>query len=311
MSSTDTADEAGGEAIFSSDGLPPLAAPRAPKIASSVSSNKQGNDVLDSNNLVDPAAAVSIFSQRPKESAHEKLARLQREVSELEKEMQNEDVSKLAAELSSRLETGVNAQDNLTKLLDDHMKTKSDDKVEGMGVVYELYGGTVSSSGTTEERLLKLEQVIGGSASTPLLTRLEAIEHKMKRVNNKALEDASTRAKVIRSDLEAASKARSKLSSSTSSADNKTIAELHAQLIQLEGISEHLPALTHRLQQLAHLHVNGANVSSRLTESEASLTTVQGSLNNLGSSMEKVEQGMIESIKTMDSNLKKLEDKLS
>lgn len=119
-----------------------------------------------------------------------------------------------------------------------------------------------------------------------------------------------TRAADYSSDLEAASKARSKLSSSTSSADNKTIAELHAQLIQLEGISEHLPALTHRLQQLAHLHVNGSNVSSRLAEAEASVTNIQGSLGNLESSMEKVEQGMLESIKTMDANLKALEEKL-
>lgn len=196
MSSIDTADEAGGEAIYSSDGLPPLATPRAPKIASSVA--KQGDDILDSDNLVDPAAAVSFFAHRPKESAQEKLARLQKEVSELEKEVTSEDVSKLAAELSSRLEIGVSAQDNLAKLLDDHMNTKSKKETEESGMVYELYGGTASSSGTTEDRLLQLEQVIGGSASTPLLARLEAIENKMKRVDNKALEDASTRAKVIR-----------------------------------------------------------------------------------------------------------------
>jgi hypothetical protein len=202
MSSTDTADEAGGEAIYSSDGLPPLVTPRAPKIASNAVS-KGGDDVLDSDHLVDPTAAVSIYTQRPTESAQEKLARLQREVSELEKEMQSEDVSKLAAQLSSRLERGLNTQDNLTKLLDDHMNIKSSsssDKKEENGLVYELYGGTATSasSSSTEERLLKLEQVIGGSASTPLLARLEAIENKMKRVDSKALEDASTRAKVIR-----------------------------------------------------------------------------------------------------------------
>jgi hypothetical protein len=197
----DNADEAGGEAIYSSDGLPPLATPRAPKLATNAIS-KGGDDVLDSDHLVDPTAAVAIFTQRPTESAQEKLARLQREVSELEKEMQSEDVSKLAAQLSSRLETGLNTQDNLTKLLDDHMKIKSSssDKKEENGLVYELYGGTATagSSSSTEERLMKLEQVIGGSASTPLLARLEAIENKMKRVDSKALEDASTRAKVIR-----------------------------------------------------------------------------------------------------------------
>jgi small-conductance mechanosensitive channel len=112
------------------------------------------------------------------------------------------------------------------------------------------------------------------------------------------------------SDLEAASKARSKLTSSSSSADNKTISELHAQLIQLEGLSEHLPALTHRLQQLAHLHVGAANFSSRLTQSEESLAKIQGSLANLELSLTKVEQSMVENVLTMDANLKKLEERL-
>ena len=113
------------------------------------------------------------------------------------------------------------------------------------------------------------------------------------------------------SDLEAASKARSKLSTSSSSADNKTIAELHTQLIQLEGVSEQLPALTARLQQLAHLHVNAANFSSRLSEAEKSLVSVQSSLESLEITVGKMEQGLVENLKTMDANLKALESRLS
>ena len=114
----------------------------------------------------------------------------------------------------------------------------------------------------------------------------------------------------ISSDLEAASKARSKISSASSTADNKAISELHSQLIQLEGLSAHLPALTQRLQQLAHLHVSAANFSSRLTESEASLATIQGSLANLASSVAKMEQGIVESMMTMDANLKNVEERI-
>ena len=195
----DTADEAGGEAIYSSDGLPSLAAPRIPKMNVSAFGE---DDVLDSNDLVDPAAAMSIFAPTLKESAQGKLARLQREVAELEKEMKSDDVSKLASELASRLGSGVNAQDNLTKLLDDYKKeTKSENKTEETsGVVYELYGGTAASSSSTEERIMKLEQVLGSSgASGPaLLSRLQALELKMQRVDGKSIEDASTRAKVIR-----------------------------------------------------------------------------------------------------------------
>ena len=113
------------------------------------------------------------------------------------------------------------------------------------------------------------------------------------------------------SDLEAAAKARSKLTTSSSSADNKAISELHAQLIQLEGVSEHLPALTQRLQQLAHLHVSAASFSSRLTQSEDCLANLQGTLASLTTSVAKIEQGMVDNILTMDANLKKLEERLA
>lgn len=194
--SMDTADEAGGEAIFSSDGLPPLTT-RAPKIASIAT--KEGDDVLDSNNLVDPSAAISIFTNKSSETSQQKLARLQKELSELLDETKDDGVAKLASELSSRMEIGVNEHDDLGKLLDEHMKSnQSKSSAEASGVVYELYGGTTASSSSTEERLLKLEQVIGGSASVPLLSRLQDLEKKMKFLDEKALEDAVTKARVIR-----------------------------------------------------------------------------------------------------------------
>jgi len=79
----------------------------------------------------------------------------------------------------------------------------------------------------------------------------------------------------------------------------------------LEGISSHLPALTDRLQQLAHLHVNGVNFCSRLTEAETSLSTIQGTLASVEKAVGKIEQGTIQDIKTMDSNLQKLEERMA
>lgn len=200
MSSVDSADEAGGEAIYSSDGLPSLSAPRAPKLTSIVSTS--GEDVLDSNELLDPAAAMSIYSPASKESAQAKLARLQREVAELETEINGDDVSKIATALASRLGSGVNAQDDLTKLIDDYKaKEKSDTKVrETGGLVYELYGGTVGSLSTAEERILKLEQMLGSSGSSApcIISRLQSLEQKMRRVDSKSIDDAATRAKAIR-----------------------------------------------------------------------------------------------------------------
>jgi hypothetical protein len=200
MSSIDSADEAGGEAIYSSDGLPSLSAPRAPKLTSNVSTS--GEDVLDSNELMDPAAAMSIYSPASKESAKAKLARLQREVAELEAEMKGDDVSKLATALSSRLVSGMNAQDDLTKLIEDYKaKEKSDIKErETGGLVYELYGGTVVSLSSAEERILQLEQMLGRSVSNSpcIMSRLQSLEQKMRRVDSKSIDDAATRAKAIR-----------------------------------------------------------------------------------------------------------------
>lgn len=200
MTSIDSADEAGGEAIYSSDGLPSLAAPRAPKLASNVSTS--GNDVLDSNDLVDPAAAMSIFSPTSKESAHAKLARLQREAAELEKELQGEDVSKLVLALASQIGNRLNEQDNLTKLLDDYKKKEKTEgkKEETDGLVYELYGGTAASLSATDERIIRLEHILGSSGTSEpcIMTRLQDLEIKMQRVDAKSLDDAATRAKVIR-----------------------------------------------------------------------------------------------------------------
>jgi len=97
--------------------------------------------------------------------------------------------------------------------------------------------------------------------------------------------------------------------SATSSADSKSISELHDQLNQLEGISEHLPALCHRLQQLSHLHVQGATFAGRLGSAESSLQNMQTTLLSLQESVDKLEKTMTEQVKVMDTNLKKLEEK--
>jgi methyl-accepting chemotaxis protein len=93
--------------------------------------------------------------------------------------------------------------------------------------------------------------------------------------------------------------------------DNKTIAELHAQLTQLEGISDHLPAITNRLQQLAHLHVASANFTNRLARSEEVLENVQGLVANLTEAMSKLEHTMTDNLLVMDENLRKLEERLA
>lgn len=116
---------------------------------------------------------------------------------------------------------------------------------------------------------------------------------------------------ITSADLEAASKARSKLmtSASSSAADNKTITALHDQMMQLQGVSQHLPALVQRLQQLAHIHVQSAHFSSRLSIAERGLQEMSSSVNNLQACLKKVETSMLENITTMQENMKILEER--
>lgn len=111
--------------------------------------------------------------------------------------------------------------------------------------------------------------------------------------------------------MEAASKARTKLSGAAVSAnDAKKISELHEQLKQLEGIGPHLPAFSLRLQQLATLHSQGATFSNRLSGLEQELPKIQANLQQLQASLTQVEEGMVNNFKTIQENMNVLEKKI-
>ena len=119
----------------------------------------------------------------------------------------------------------------------------------------------IAASPEMEERLKCLEANLGVSSNTSsntssstttnrnksLLERLEILEHLP--FDDKKLDLVQKRVKVIRQDLEAAAKARSKLMTVSASAeDSKSIAALYDQLQSLQGVAQHLPALSARLQ---------------------------------------------------------------
>src|SRR5210317_1187956 len=106
-------------------------------------------------------------------------------------------------------------------------------------IVYELYS---SASGqqqkqspkvsTLDERLLKLETILVSnttittgdkaiSSTTSLLRRLDDIERLTKDMDVKEVDKLAAKAKVIRSDLEAAARARTTLASSSSSSSSR------------------------------------------------------------------------------------------
>jgi hypothetical protein len=372
----DPADEAGGEVIYSSDGLAPVQVTKPPSIAQNIPSSSGDNDdevVLDSDTM-SPQTAFEVFkgkvysvssnktnfrtvlrpSFNTSESPLEKLARLQSEVTALENELQttaadsgrefDEQVVQLATDLKARLVTAsstqVAEQDELTRMISQQLQqmqkdekpetrstmTTAGDVIPNTGLVYELYGNTTNPTTLLEERLLKLERLLGNSqqsqfflsgASTKggisnksLMNRMEDMEELVATVDAATLEQAATKAKIIRADLEAASKARNKLTATYKKEDSKMIQQLYQQMVDLEGLSSYLPSLVDRLQQLSSLHRQSATFGTRLDELEREATQLEATVGQLETGMTKLQETMVQNITTMEANLQKLDDKL-
>ena len=234
-----------------------------------------------------------------------------------------------------------------------------DNDIEVGKIVYELYrecgassktnkGATPTSSSNTpqemalEERLRKLELAVGssfpsssmtGSSSSSssnnsvnksILQRVEEAEQLVREVDSTAIDKLAARAKVVRADLEAAARAKSKLATSSRSVgggskeqqqqqkeDFKTIAELHTKMHELDGISSHLPALTSRLLELSTLHANAADFASRLEAAESALGRSESTLSSVERALTTMEGKWDENMKVVEKNVVKLDRLLS
>lgn len=339
----DPADEAGGEVVYSSDGLAPITVTKPPKVQQQVVSEET---VLDSDDL-SPETAFEVFqgkvystatagaSKKPSdESPLERLARLSTEVAELESQLKSaastsgkdfdEQLVGLATDLKSRLEIASASKmshDELTRLVKQQLESiknnkapASGSKESGTGVIYELYGNATNPTSTMESRIVHLERLLGSSqnrvAHNTLVSRLEELESLVKTVDPATLEQTATKAKVIRADLEAASKARNKLTATYKKEDSKMIQQLHQQMVDLEGLGSYLPNLVERLQQLSTLHVQASTFSSRLGEVEKSANQLGATVTSLEQTLDQLQSNMVENVQTMEANMKTLDDRL-
>ena len=352
MAEEHAADEAAGEVIYSSDGLPPFTIPKA-RNSVGEKADDGGMTILDTEGG-NATQSFEVFSGKvypvksssgptglsaKAETPTERLARLQQEVAELEQDLstgaaseETPAVMELLSDLKSRLQvqagvaSSAKNQAEMTLSIQQNLKQWEAQKEKSAapaggkdeaGLVYELYGGvgvpSASAAPSVEERLLQVESLVGtSSGKESLLKRLEEMETFMKSLDAKGLEQASAKAKVIRSDLEAASKARNKLASAATfrKEDAKTISSLYDQMTQLEGLSDHLPALVARLQQLATLHAQSSTFSVRLTQSEKEVVQLQALVKELEGAVTKVEAGMVENVKVIEKNMQQLDERM-
>lgn len=343
----DPADEAGGEIVYSSDGLSPVAATKPPEVNQQNIPSEEA--VLDSDDL-SPETAFEVFQgkvystatsgntrkkAKEDESPVEKLARLSTEVAELETMLKStastsgkefdEQLVGLATDLKSRLDSASSQKmdhDDLTRLMQQQLQSLRDQpagtskppEASSTGVVYELYGTATNPTSTMESRIIKLERLLGSSQNqvthNSLVSRLEELESLVQTVNPSVLEQTATKAKVIRADLEAASKARNKLTATYKKEDSKMIQQLHQQMVELEGLSGYLPSLVDRLQQLSGLHVQASTFSSRLQEVEKSANQLGYTVTGIESALNQVQTSMVDNVQTMESNMTELDERL-
>ena len=153
----------------------------------------------------------------------------------------------------------------------------------------------------------------GGTPS--ILERIERAERLARETDPRELDRLASKAKVIRSDLEAAARARAKLSArpggggkgAAGSDDARAVAELHGLLTDLDGVSSHLPAIARRLSDLAVLHGSAADFSSRLSAAESALSASEAVLSSVEAAVTSMEANWKENLSVIEKNVERLD----
>lgn len=339
MSSTgvDAADEAGGEVVFSSDGLDPLpAVVRPPRFSQTATMEKA---TLDTSTQATPNAAFQVFcghvydppegavisastATATKETPAERLGRLKQELVELEQELaigsnQDNPFSAAVQELTNRLaQSKLPTQQELTNKMDTAVKNLKD------SVTTPPTTTSSSSSAATpsalEERLRRLESQVGSqtltsttSNSSTLESRVQQMEQMINKLDDTKWTKFTHAAKVIRQDLEAATKARTKLHAANKGADVDRMQSLHEELQQLQGMSQHLPAVVQRLQVLAAVHTDATTWASRLSQTEQTVKQLSTHVQNLEGATDQLDKALSENAQQLTANVKALDARLS
>jgi Dynamitin len=323
------ADQAGGakEVVYSSDGAEqtPIEFPVMRKdedlVDSAIMTAEQAFEVFAGKLYVANPYSTrqdTTEQEESKESPLQRLGRLKRELEELEKDCASKDDSNLLqdqlAQLQGQLQrlsmTQLKQQESLTATIQASITgLNASEKAE---VAQNCSSSTVGVKTELEERVNRLETALGwASGTSSMLDRLEALESMQSKLDDKKLDLLQKRCKVIRQDLEAAAKARNKLVSSTSSAeDSKTIAALYDQLHQLQGMSQHLPALSARLQALAHQHVDAATRAARFQAVEQVTANLQQQVQSMETALTALDASMQQNAAAMLENMKVLEERM-
>jgi len=293
------------------------------------------NDVIIYEGVNDAMDAFEVFQGRvflgnnnkkkfDGEKPLHKCSRLLAEVSALEKELaisskieKSDDLMRVAAEISNRLN-----RISCIPTCSQELTNKIQEEVKNIGKVEIIEPSSSAVDLTTtwhlslENRLKVLEKMIGTSLKNAqndsILKRVEEMEGKVKNMDEKKIDVLALRAKVIRSDLEAAAKARSKLSYNISSSeDSKIISSLYDQLLSLEEVSGQLPSIVQRLEQLSVLHNQATGFSSRLLGVERDVLQLERTVCHAEQAFSKVENGCKDNLVRLEKFMEQMDIRLN
>lgn len=354
MSLQHTADEAGGEAIYCSDALPPLPVPPPPAVPKERHAYNNGGDDDDDDDVIDssplPSSHVAMESLgilkryndgdgvEYRESRLEKIERIRRELLDLEKNWHVDSKTGLPVTTDESQERELRRQvDQLQEQFHQVLKRNYFSERVAEASSLDLQGNNHDDSAPVvvgqqevmaradharqqqqlEQRLFRIEQMIGTSTTEnkSLLERLRLAERRLLQIDEKTLTQAASRAKVIRADLEAAAKAKSKLNTSMNGSDSAKISKLYNQLVAMDGFlssdSQVLNAIVNRLEACADLHTKSMDFGRGLESLETTVVDMKTWLSSLENSMEILEKGMKENMDVIQENMKILDQQFS
>ena len=329
------ADHAGGgkEIVYSSEGadLPPITFPVNAKHVE-----------IDESELIPPEEAFQIFANKlfavnphgGKKSLNDvadsqlnespliRMTRLKNEIEALEKDCASQDFGLLQDQLVKMKEqlhlvssSQLQKQTNLTSSIYASVNALNDTSSVSMKPATAM----PFNDGQIHNRINRLEIMLGGKLGASgdqesLMTRVQALETLLSKLDDKKLDLLQKRTKVIRQDLEAAAKARNKLSSSSgggtsSSEDSKTIATLYDGLQSLNGMAEHIPILSSRLQALALQHADTATRTIRFKAIEQVASDLSKQVQSIETSLSSLDESIKANATLMQANVQELEER--
>ena len=337
---TDVADEAAGEVIYSYDGTEEqdpvvLSSPPLPPSAIEGGGMPTAPEAFEafSGKVYKPASWNAAFagtaSSNMTETTLERVARLQKEMELLEQDLQtvHSDAASgtphallgIVQDMKTRLEKAAQSVPPQQTLTENIAQAATNIQTPTSATqASSLATKDTASESILEARLQRLEEWIGSSGGSAasltdasLSERLQSLESALSKLDEKELESKAKKAKVIRQDLEAASKARNKLlAGGSSSSDSKTLTELYDTYLQLQGMAPHLPLVTQRLHALSRQHAHAAQQVAKLdalTQMASSLTTHVASLEQV---VHTTEQALVQTAEQMKDNIAALDQTL-